>query len=335
MRTNTTILTGITPSGTPHLGNYIGAIKPSIEMSQQPNTTAYYFIADYHSLIKLWDPKARQKFIYEIAASWLALGLNPDQAIFYRQSQIPQILELHWILSSIASKGLMNRAHAYKSQIEENLKIDAQDPDAGITMGLFSYPILMSADILIFHPEQVPVGKDQIQHVEMARDIASRFNHIYNTSTLTLPNAYIESKTQTILGLDGRKMSKSYQNTIPLFTDVKNLRKLIMKIQTNSLRPGEPKDPDTCTLFNIYQAISKPEAIQDIRDEYRNGIAWGEMKQQLFEALDTILAPARERYEVYINDPKQVELILKEGSYKAQIQAETNLSHIKNACGMQ
>lgn len=249
------VLTGITPSGTPHLGNYIGAIKPAIEMSQSNEYNCMYFIADQHSLIKLWDKKLRQQYIYEIASSWLALGLDPTKASFYRQSDIPEIMELTWIISTTTAKGLLNRAHAYKALVDQNIQEENADPDKGITMGLFNYPILMAADIIMFDANLVPVGKDQIQHIEIARDIANRFNHIYKNQILKAPQALTSEDSQTILGLDGRKMSKSYDNTIPIFSTKKKLRKQVMKIITNSQTPEEKKIQRTVLYLQYIKVL--------------------------------------------------------------------------------
>jgi tryptophanyl-tRNA synthetase len=241
-----TVLTGITTTGTPHLGNYVGAIKPCIQASHDANVQSYYFLADYHALVKNQDPERMQQSTLEIAATWLALGLDTEQAVFYRQSDVPEILELTWVLTCSTAKGLMNRAHAYKAAVQEN--VDAgEDPDFAIKMGLFSYPILMAADILMFNSTHVPVGKDQVQHLEMARDIAQRFNHHYG-EYFVLPEAVIDEHVAVLPGRDGRKMSKSYNNTIPLWLPEKQLRKAIMRIVTNSLEPGDPKDPDDSAL---------------------------------------------------------------------------------------
>jgi tryptophanyl-tRNA synthetase len=312
-----TILTGITPSGTPHLGNYIGAIRSTIELQNQPNVDAFYCIADGHSLVKLWEPKLRQQFVLELAATWLALGLDPNKVTFYCQSHIPEIYELAWMLTSVTAKGLMNRAHAYKDAVVKNTEEGHTDPDNGITMGLFCYPILMAADILMFNADQVPVGRDQIQHMEMARDIAARFNHLYG-KTFTLPEALIEENVQTLPGLDGRKMSKSYGNTIPLLGDAKELKKLIMKIKTNSLMPGEPKDTKDCTLFAIYSAFASASEIEAYRQAYQEGIAWGDAKNALFELLDKKLAAPREHYQHLMAHPKEVHAILEAGAEKAR-----------------
>ena len=327
-----TVLTGITPSGTPHIGNYIGAIKPAIE-AQHADTQNLYFIADLHSLVKLWDAEARQKAFYEVAATWLALGLDPDKTIFYRQSDISEISELNWILSSLTAKGLLNRAHAYKDQVSANLQ-EKQDPDQGVTLGLYTYPILMAADILAFNANRVPVGKDQIQHIEIARDIAARFNHVYKSEVLTLPVAQVGEKTQIIPGLDGRKMSKSYQNTIPLFEPAKKLRKCVMKIKTNSQPPEEPKDPTNCSVFKLYQAIATEAEAAELEAHYKSGIGWGDAKQILFEQLDGLLEEPRARYQAIISDPAEIDRVLVLCAEKAKSLASETLSRVKQACGL-
>ena len=327
------ILTGITTTGTPHLGNYAGAIRPAIEASRGQGVVPYYFLADYHALIKCQDGARVAQSSREIAATWLALGLDTDNAVFYRQSDVPEILELTWMLTCVAAKGLMNRSHAYKAAVAENQEGANNDPDKGITMGLFSYPILMAADILMFHANKVPVGKDQIQHIEMARDIAARFNHIYGEH-FVLPEAVVEDDSATLLGLDGRKMSKSYNNTIPLFLPEKKFRKLIMKIKTNSLEPGEPKDPEGCTLFGIYKAFATAEEVSELRVRYAAGIAWGEMKQFLFEYLNEHLAEARGRYDELMMQPEVIEKLLAEGAVKAREQSVPFLRKIKQATGI-
>ncbi|AIT09944.1 tryptophanyl-tRNA synthetase [Candidatus Francisella endociliophora] len=329
------VLTGVTPSGTPHLGNYIGAIKPAIEMSNNDNYSCMYFIADQHSLIKLWDKKLRQQYIHEIAASWLALGLVPSKASFYRQSDIPEIMELTWIISTTTAKGLLNRAHAYKALVDQNSLEDGVDPDKGITMGLFNYPVLMAADILMFDADLVPVGKDQIQHIEIARDIANRFNHIYKKDMLKAPKAMTNEDSQTILGLDGRKMSKSYDNTIPIFSTEKKLRKQVMKIITNSQTPEEKKNPDNCTVFAIYKSIATETETAELRERYlAGGLGWGDAKQILFEKINKYLADAREKYDFYINNPKTVDEILSEGAAKVRPFARNKLDEVKDLIGM-
>lgn len=327
------VLTGITTTGTPHLGNYVGAIRPAIQASKDPNVTPFYFLADYHALIKCQEPERVRQSSLEIAATWLALGLDTSNAVFYRQSDIPEILELNWLLSCVTAKGLMNRAHAYKASVAENEQDGATDPDKGISMGLFSYPVLMAADILMFKANKVPVGKDQIQHIEMARDIAARFNHIYGEH-FVLPEALIEANGATLLGSDGRKMSKSYNNTIPLFEPEKKLKKLINKIKTNSLGPGEPKNPAECTLFSIYQTFATPAEIEQIRLQYAAGIAWGEMKGILFEAINTHIAPARERYEALMQAPEHIEAELQAGAKKARALSVPFLQELRAAVGI-
>jgi tryptophanyl-tRNA synthetase len=328
-----TILTGITTTGTPHLGNYVGAIRPAIAASKDENVRPCYFLADYHALIKCQEPERVKQSSLEIAATWLALGLDTSNAIFYRQSDVPEIMELTWLLTCVTAKGLMNRAHAYKAAVAENEQSADNDPDKGITMGLFSYPILMAADILMFNAHKVPVGKDQIQHIEMARDIASRFNHIYGEH-FVIPEAIVDEKAATLSGLDGRKMSKSYNNTIPLFEPENKLRKLINKIKTNSLEPGEPKDPQTCTLFSIYQAFARPAEVEEIRKRYSEGIAWGEMKKTLFEHINEQIAPARERYQALLEAPEHIEAELQTGAEKARAISVPFIQKLRKAVGI-
>ncbi len=327
-------LTGITTTGTPHLGNYVGAIRPCIEASRSANTTGFFFLADYHSLIKCQDPSRIRRSTREVAAAWLALGLDPERTIFYRQSDIPEIPELTWILTCLTAKGLMNRAHAYKAAVSENRTAGKKDPDKGITMGLFNYPILMAADILMFNAHKVPVGHDQVQHLEMTRDIAKRFNHIYGEQ-FVLPEAVINTNASVLLGLDGRKMSKSYDNTIPLFAPEKKLRKLIMKIKTNSLGPRDPKDPDNCTLFGIYQAFADADEIKTMRRRYAEGISWGVMKQELFEYLNTILAQPRQHFEELTSAPDHIETVLQNGAAKAREHSSAFLQKIRQSVGIQ
>jgi tryptophanyl-tRNA synthetase len=327
-----TVLTGITTTGTPHLGNYVGAIKPCIQASHDENVQSYYFLADYHALVKNQDPERMRQSTLEIAATWLALGLDTQRAVFYRQSDVPEIPELTWILTCSTAKGLMNRAHAYKAAVQEN--IDAgEDPDFAITMGLFSYPVLMAADILMFNSTHVPVGKDQVQHLEMARDIAQRFNHHYGEH-FALPEAVVDEHVAVLPGKDGRKMSKSYNNTIPLWLPEKQLRKAIMRIVTNSLEPGEPKDPDDSALFAIYAAFATAEQRQSMRQAYGEGIAWGQAKQQTFELINEELVQGRERYEALMAEPERIEETLVEGARKARAFATPFLERIREATGI-
>lgn len=331
---NADFLTGITTSGTPHLGNYVGAIRPAVESSKNPDLTSYYFLADYHSLIKNHDPKMRKQSALEIAAAWIALGLDYKNCVFYRQSDIPEIPELTWILTCLTAKGLMNRAHAYKAAAQDNEENGNKDADKGVTMGLFSYPVLMAADILMFNAKKVPVGKDQIQHLEMTRDIAARFNHLYK-KLFILPEVVVDETSAVLSGLDGRKMSKSYNNFIPLFDTEKRFRKMIMKIQTNSLGPDEPKDPDTCTLFSIFQAFASESETKALAERYRAGIAWGTAKQDLFEYINEILKDPRETYNELIQNPGDIESILQQGAVKAREFSAPFLDKIKKSIGIQ
>jgi len=326
-------LTGITTTGTPHIGNYVGAIRPGITASKDLSTKHFYFLADYHSLAKNEDPDKIVRSTLEIAAAWLALGLDTEHAFFYRQSDIPEILELTWILTGMTAKGLMNRAHSYKAAVDANVEGGGKDPDKGITMALYGYPILMAADILMFKSTKVPVGRDQKQHVEMARDVAQRFNHHYG-ETFVLPEAVIGENTAVLKGLDGRKMSKSYNNAIPLFADEKSFRKLIMKIKTNSLEPGEAKNTADSTLFDIYKAFATPQETAEIAKRYADGIAWGEMKQMLFEYINDHIKPAREEYERLIADPAIVEAELVKGAARAREIAVPYMDQIRDAIGI-
>ena len=330
--TRQTWLTGITTSGTPHLGNYVGAIRPAIEASRVEGRDGYYFLADYHALIKNQDPERLRRSRTEIAAAWLALGLDTDRAMFYRQSDIPEIPELAWILTCSTAKGLMNRAHAYKGVVQANVEDGSAEPDRGISMGLFSYPILMSADILMFGATHVPVGRDQVQHLEMARDIAQRFNHHYGEH-FVLPDVVVD-EAPLLAGLDGRKMSKSYENTIPLFATSKQLRKSIMKIITNSLEPGVPKDPEGSALFEIHRSFASEAQSADFRQAFRDGIAWGDAKQRLFELVDGQLAEPRERYAALMANPGEIDAVLASGAERAREASRPFLARIREAVGV-
>ncbi|GAB6095324.1 tryptophan--tRNA ligase [Desulfatiferula olefinivorans] len=327
------VLTGITPTGTPHLGNYVGAIRPAIAAGRETTNESFYFLSDYHAIISCFEPQRIRQSSREIAAAWLALGLDTDNTFFYRQSDIPEVPELTWILTCMTAKGLMNRAHAYKAAVADNEANQSKDPDKGITMGLFSYPILMAADILMFKAAKVPVGRDQVQHIEMARDIAGRFNHHYGEH-FVLPEAVVSDNVAVLSGLDGRKMSKSYNNTIPLFAPEKQLRKLIMKIKTNSQEPGEPKQTEGCTLFSIFQAFAEKDEIEDVKKRYAAGIGWGEMKTLLFDYLNQHIAPYRSRYEELMNDPGHIESVLQKGKLKARERSVPFLETIRKAVGI-
>jgi tryptophanyl-tRNA synthetase len=326
-------LTGITTTGTPHIGNYVGAIRPCVEASKDPSVKNFYFLANLHALAKAEDPDRINQSTLEISAAWLALGLDTNNAVFYRQSDIPEIPQLTWILTCMTAKGLMNRAHSYKAVVQANVESGSKDPDKGINMALYSYPILMAADILMFKSTKVPVGRDQKQHVEMTRDIAQRFNHHYG-ELFTIPEAVISEDTAVLQGLDGRKMSKSYDNTIPLFADEKRLRKLIMKIKTNSLEPGEPKQTEDSTLFQIYKAFASESETKTIAKRYAEGIAWGEMKQELFEYINEHIKPARAEYQRLMDDPAMVEQELLKGAEKAREVSVPFLDKIRNAVGI-
>jgi tryptophanyl-tRNA synthetase len=326
------VLTGITTTGTPHLGNYVGAIRPAIAASEDESTEAFFFLADYHALIKCSDPQLIRESSKQIAATWLALGLNTDKTIFYRQSDIHEIPELTWVLCCNAAKGLMNRAHAYKAAVQANEEA-GEDSDFAVTMGLFSYPVLMAADILMFNAQKIPVGRDQIQHVEMARDIAQRFNHNF-ADIFTLPEAVVGEEVAILQGTDGRKMSKSYNNTIPVFLPEKALRKAINKIKTNLLEPGEPKNPDDSTVFQIWTAFASTEEAARMRREFDNGIAWGEAKKQLFELVNNELAEARDAYTRLMDDPGYIESVLLQGAERAREHSSVLMQRVRSAVGI-
>ncbi|WP_309683492.1 tryptophan--tRNA ligase [Polaromonas sp.] len=325
-------LTGITTTGTPHLGNFVGSIRPSVAASRLPGVQSFYFLADYHALIKCDEPARIQRSTLEIAASWLAAGLDPERVMFYRQSDIPEIPELTWLLTCVTGKGVLNRAHAYKASVDKN-EAAGHDPDTDVTAGLFMYPVLMGADILMFRTHKVPVGRDQIQHIEMARDMAQRFNHLYGEH-LVLPEAVIEESVALLPGLDGRKMSKSYDNTIPLFAPREQLRKLIAGILTDSRAPGEPKEAEGSALFQIYQAFASAAETSALRQAYADGISWGDAKQLLFERIDQEVAPMRERYHAFIDNPDQIEAILQAGAQKARQVASPFMAELRQAVGL-
>ena len=330
----TRVLTGITPSGTPHLGNYVGAIRPAIAASQAEGIESFFFLADLHSLIKAQEPDRTQRSTLEIAASWLACGLDPDKVWFYRQSDIPETTELMWLLTCVAGKGILNRAHAYKAAIDKNRE-EQLDDDAGVTAGLFMYPVLMAADILIFNANKVPVGRDQIQHIEMARDFGQRFNHVYGKEFFTLPEAVVDEQVSVLAGLDGRKMSKSYNNTIPLFASRAELKKLIAQIVTDSRAPGEPKDTEGSALFQLYQAFASAEQTAAFAQAFADGIGWGDAKAQLLDVVDGHLAPMRERYNALMAEPEKIEALLRRRGAQLREQfAVPLLRELRNAVGL-
>ena len=325
-----TILTGITTTGTPHLGNYAGAIKQAIRSSKKDDYDSFLFLADYHSLIKNKNPEEIKQSCLEVAATWIALGLDTKKTIFYRQSDIPEILELNWILSTFTAKGLMNRAHAYKSAVSDNE--GNSDPDKGITMGLYSYPILMAADILMFKATHVPVGQDQVQHLEMTRDIAQRFNH-KNGDIFVIPEAILEKNASVLPGLDGRKMSKSYNNFIPLFSSSDDLRRHVMKIKTDSLEPGVPK-PTDCNLFEIFKAFASDDESANFKQKLEEGISWGDAKEELFQLLDSHLSEPRKEYEKLIQDPANLNQELLSGAKRARELSVPFMSEIRSSLGI-
>ena len=330
----TRVLTGITTSGTPHLGNYVGAVRPAIAASRASDAESFYFLADLHSLIKAQDPARTQRSTLEIAATWLAAGLEPDKVWFYRQSDIPEITELTWFLTCVAGKGILNRAHAYKAAVDRN-RADSEDDDSGISAGLFMYPVLMAADILIFKANQVPVGRDQVQHIEMARDFGQRFNHVYGRDYFVLPEAAIDENVATLPGLDGRKMSKSYDNTIPLFAPRAELKKAVSSITTDSRAPGEAKETEGSALFQLYQAFASTEETAHMRQAFAEGIGWGDAKQKLFECIDAEIAPMREQYEALIARPAEIESILRDGAARLRAKyAIPFLAELRQAVGL-
>ena len=322
------ILTGITTTGTPHIGNYLGAIKPALELAKEYDES-FYFLADYHAIIKNSKSTEVTDSVKNVALAWLASGLNPNKSFFYRQSDVPEILELSWVLNCVTAKGLMNRSHAYKAATTLN----KDDEDKGITMGLFSYPILMAADILMFNATHVPVGADQIQHIEMTRDIAGRFNHLYK-KTFILPEAIIQSTNETVPGIDGQKMSKSYGNIIPLLSTEKQLKKSIAKIVTNSLEPGDPKDPSNCTVFALYKYFASKPMVDELCDDYKKGISWGDAKNKLFEVVNNEITPIRELYEKLQEDKDFINDLLSDGSNKVRPIAKELLDSIRSSVGI-
>lgn len=325
------ILTGIKPTGTPHIGNYFGMIRPALEFCKGDDRDFYYFIADYHALTSVKNSDEFKDYSYEVAATWLACGLDPDKVVFYRQSDISEIFELSWILSCVTTKGLMNRAHAYKAAVEQNIQSGNPDEDAGINMGLFNYPILMAADILLFNTNRVPVGLDQKQHVEIARDIAKWFNKKYGYS-LVSPKEEIKKEVETIVGLDGRKMSKSYGNTIPLFASEQELHKKIKGITTDSTPPNEPKSTDSY-IFQIFKLFANEEELVEVEKSFKEGISWFEAKEKLFEIANKFLTPMREKYNYYMSNKHLIDEILEKGKDKAKVIAKETIERVRKAIG--
>ena len=324
------ILTGITTTGTPHIGNYLGAIKPALNLAG-PDCDSYFFLADYHALIKQTNAELIKDSVKNVALAWLASGLDTNHSFFYRQSDIPEVHELTWILNCSAAKGLLNRAHAYKTVTAENIE-NKDDEDKAINMGLFSYPILMAADILIFNASHVPVGPDQAQHLEMTRDIAGKFNHIYE-EVFTLPEAIIQHEI-SVPGTDGKKMSKSYNNIIPFLCDEKTLQKSISKIITNSLEPGDPKDFTNCNLFNLYSLFADGQKINNLKEAYAKGIGWGEVKKQLFTLVNNEITPIRDKYFELSQKPNLLNDLFHEGANKVRPQAKELITKLRDIVGI-
>ncbi|WP_457389850.1 tryptophan--tRNA ligase [Roseateles sp. P5_E1] len=330
------VLTGITTTGTLHLGNYVGAIRPAIEASRAPGVESFFFMADFHALIKCDEPDRLAHSSRAIAATWLAAGLDPERVTFYRQSDVPEIPELTWLLTCVTAKGQMNRAHAYKAAVDAAVAA-GEEPDANVSMGLFSYPVLMAADILMFNAHKVPVGKDQVQHIEMARDVAQRFNHLFGRGKelFTAPEAVTDAEMELLPGLDGRKMSKSYDNVIPLFEGGSAaLKEAVARIVTDSKLPGEPKDPQGQALVTIYDAFATTEQRAAFRAALRGGLGWGEAKQQLVNLIEGQIGPMRERYAHLMAHPEQLEATLQAGAAKARAIAVPFLKQLREACGL-
>lgn len=325
------ILTGIKPTGLVHIGNYFGAIKPAIEMSKNENFDCFYFIADYHALTTVKNREDMLNYTYNLAATWLACGLDPNKVLFYKQSDVPEILELNWILANLTPKGLMNRAHAYKACVEKNIE-QSLDKDNGVNMGLYNYPILMASDILIFDSNKVPVGLDQLQHIEIARDIANYFNNTFKR-TFVLPEGYTKEETSVLVGLDGRKMSKSYNNYIQLFSTEKELQKQINRIVTDSRLPGEAKDLD-CSIYKIYKLFATEEQSKNFAEKLLNGLGWGDAKKELFEVANAYITPMREKFNYFLAHKEEIDEILKNGSDKARILAKNKLNTVKKLIGV-
>ncbi|MCL2380056.1 MAG: tryptophan--tRNA ligase [Treponema sp.] len=325
-------LTGIKPTGDLHIGNYFGAIKPALELAKEYD--ARYFIADYHGLNVMKNPVELNTSIRKVAAGWLASGLDPQSVIFYRQSSIPEVFELTTMLMAFTSKGLMNRAHAYKAAVQENNE-KGDDPDAGVNMGLFTYPVLMAADIILFDSDVVPVGKDQVQHIEMAQDIAQSVNANYGKELLKAPQAAVRETVAVVPGLDGRKMSKSYNNVIPLFAPEKDLRKTIMRIVTNSQAVEEPKDPDSSQIFLLYKLFASHDEQAALAGRYRaGGMGWGEAKEELFRVINRELTPVREQYDAIMADIPALDRILERGAEKARHIAAATIKRFRKAAGI-
>ncbi len=327
-----TILTGVKPTGMPHLGNYVGAIRPALELAKKSSVSSYLFVADGHSLTTVQNAEKLQKMIYQTSAAWLACGLDSKKTTMYRQSDIPELYELNWILSCITPKGLMNRAHSYKALMQANYSSGEKNLDKGVNMGIYNYPILMASDILLFSADEVPVSQDQAQHLEIARDIALKFNRIFKVDLLKIPE--IKIKTDLLLGLDGKKMSKSYGNHIPLFCSSQELEKLIMRIQTDSTSPSVPKDPEKSNLFSIYKAFASEKNTEQLIRKYQEGVGWGEVKKLLYHELENYLSKKRKIYNSLMDDTRKIDDILKKGAIQASKRAKELMKKIRQAVGI-
>lgn len=319
------VLTGIQSTGTPHLGNILGAILPAIQMSEIPGNDSFLFIADLHALTQVKNPQTLKNNTLSTAATWLACGLNPEKVVFYRQSDIPQVTELMWYLLTYFPYQRLTLAHSFK---------DKADRLADVNGGLFTYPMLMAADILLYDANQVPVGKDQLQHLEFTRDVAARFNAKMG-DIFVLPDEHINEETKLIPGIDGHKMSKSRNNIIDIFEDEKQLRKRIMSIASDSTPLEEPKNPDTCNVFNLYQLLAESSDIQTMRANYlAGGYGYGHAKQALFELICTKFSNERRLYAHYMNNPNEVERILHLGAQRAMTVANPVLKRVRESLGL-
>ncbi len=327
-----TLLTGIKPTGTPHVGNFLGAIKPAIQMVHEYENSML-FIANYHALNTVQNGDQLRELTRSIAATWLACGLDPSKTVLYRQSAVTEVFELETILGAITPKGWMNKAHAYKAAVDAN-EAEGRDRDEGVNMGLYTYPILMAADILLYSANVVPVGKDQQQHVEIARDIAQRFNHTYSADAFVLPEAFIQEELESVPGVDGRKMSKSYGNIIPLFASNEEWKKIVNHIPTDSTAPEEPKDLSNCIIFDIFKSLAPAEQTAALKARLEaGGIGWGEVKAQLLEVLEAQFGSYRDRYYELMAQPEEIERILTEGEQKAKVIARAKLDEVRAVIG--
>lgn len=332
-KTITTVLTGVKPTGQVHIGNYLGAIRPALNLSADESTETWFFIADYHALTTAPKAQDLREMTYSIAATWLACGLDPARTVFYRQSDVPEIMELNWILSCFTPKGLMNRAHAYKAKTQDNEANGKEDLDFGVNMGLFNYPILMSADILMFSADKVPVGEDQTQHIEIARDVAQKFNRQYG-NLLRVPSVIVQQKGKNVPGLDGRKMSKSYDNYIPLFEEPARLKKLVGRIKTDSLPPEAPKSTEGSIIFELYECFATQEKVESLRAQFAKGIGWGVAKEELFQVINATLGAPREKYKALMADRSTIDALLVSGAERARAKAVPFMAELRKAMGI-